>query len=88
MTENNLIRVIKRAERERAVPQAACVADAEPSAREQARAVVETVRQWIGESRQTRETWHREGRRQLGWPEDAGNSPEDELVRASREGEE
>ena len=68
MTEQHLmIKVIKRAERERSEQQDAGGVGAELSAREKARAVVATVKQWIGESRQAREERSQESRQQLGW---------------------
>ena len=88
MNGHRLIKVIKRAERERSVKRAAGCAQPESPAREEARALAATVKQWIGESRQSREALQRESRRQLGLTGDEVHGPQRELVSAPAAGEE
>jgi hypothetical protein len=73
MEERNLIRVIKRAEREQLERQAAESTNSETSARDKARAQAATVKEWISEFRQSRPARSQEIKRQLGWPEYEGN---------------
>ena len=69
MEERNLIRVIKRAERERLERQSAGSTSPETSARDKARAQAATVKEWISEFRQEQPARSQEIKRQLGWPE-------------------
>ena len=87
MASHHPIKVIKRAERESSAKRALC-AQPEPSARAEERAVAATVKQWVGEARQSREERQRESRRQFGWTEDAVHGPLWEAVSAPAGGEE
>jgi hypothetical protein len=69
MVSHNLIRVVKRAERERLGRLAAGGPRPEPSARNLARELAATVKGWVGEFEQNRPARLEELRRQLGWTE-------------------
>jgi hypothetical protein len=73
MEEHNLIRVIKRAEREQLERQAAESTNSETSARDKARELAATVKEWISEFRQSRPAQSQEIKRQIGWPEHVSN---------------
>lgn len=69
MVSHNLIRVVKRAERERPGRQATGDPRPELSPRYLARELAATVKAWVGEFEQNRPARVEELRRQLGWPE-------------------
>lgn len=69
MLSHHLIKVVKRAERERPGRQAAEDARPESSPRHLARELAATVKGWVGEFEQNRPARLEELRRQLGWPE-------------------
>src|SRR4051812_19516001 len=73
MEERNLIRVIKRAEREQLERQAAESTNSETSARDKARELAATVKEWIREFRQSRPARRQEIKRQIGGPEHVGS---------------
>ena len=69
MVSHNMIKVVKRAERERLGRQAAGGPRPELSPRNLARELAATVKGWVGEFEQNRPARLQELRRQLGWPE-------------------
>ena len=69
MVSHNLIKVVKREERERPARQTAVGPRPELSPRNLARELAATVKEWIGEFEQNRPARLQELRRQLGWPE-------------------
>lgn len=75
MVSHNLIRVVKRAERERAGRQAAAGPRPESSPHNLARELAATVKGWVGEFVQNRPARLQELRRQLGWPEVERDGP-------------
>lgn len=72
MNSQNIIKVIKRAERERLEQQTAGSANSESRARGKSREMAATVRGWVGELRQSRPARYREFKQRLGWSEDEG----------------
>ncbi len=72
MSRYHLIKVIKRIAREQS-EQEAEVPHAELSAHEKAREQAATVKNWISEFRQTRQTRFQEVTQQFGWLQDRGN---------------
>jgi hypothetical protein len=70
MITPNLIKVVKRAERERQGQQAA--GNSKPSSRDVARALAARVKEWVSEFEQARPVRLQELRRQLGWQEVGG----------------
>ena len=87
MDRYHLIKVIKRDERERLEQQAAGSTHSESPAREKARGLAATVKEWISESRQNRLARYQESKQQLGWSENEGDGPRHHVVRGSRQGE-
>ena len=87
MMSQNLIKVIKRAERK---PHAQQNADggAESGARGKARETEATVKEWVSEFMQGQPARYREIRQQLGWPEFERERLKQPTARAAREGEE
>ena len=69
MISQSLIKVVKRAERERLEQQAAVGTNHEPHPRRKARALAATVKGWVSEFEQARPVQLRELRQQLGWSE-------------------
>ena len=69
MVSHNMIRVVKRAERELPGRQAAGGTLPELSQRHLARELAATVKGWVGEFEQNRPARLEELKRQLGWPE-------------------
>ena len=69
MVSHNMIRVVKRAERERLGRLAAGDPRPELSPRNLAREMAATVKEWVGEFEQNRPARLEELKRQLGWPE-------------------
>jgi hypothetical protein len=73
MSEQNPVRVIKRAERERHEQQDdGSVSTASASARGEARELAATVKEWVSEFRQDSLVRQREINRRLGWLENEG----------------
>lgn len=69
MVSNNMIRVVKRTEREQSGRPVASGCGPESSPSTLARELAATVKGWIGEFEQNRPEKLQELRRQLGWPE-------------------
>lgn len=87
MGGHNLIRVIKRAERERLGQPASGSAGAEPSARDKASELAATVQEWVSEFRQSRPVRRQELKRELGWSENEDNGRGQLVESVPREGE-
>lgn len=83
MMSQNMVKVIKRAERRPHARQ-----DAEPCARGKTRATAATVKEWVSEFIEGRPARYREIRQQLGWPEFERERLKQPTTRAAREGEE
>jgi hypothetical protein len=86
MINQNLIKVVKRAERERLEGRPAAVAAPALSARGKARQLATTVKEWISEFERARPVRLQELRRQLGWPEIEGDSLPYQADEESQEG--
>lgn len=87
MTSHNLIKVIKRAERERLKQHAAGDVSSDSVARGNSREMAATVREWVGELRQSRLLRYQMSKQQLGWPEVEGSGTVRPAVGAACEGE-
>ena len=75
MVSHNLIRVVKRAERERPGRQAEGGPCPELSSRALARELTATVKAWVSEFEQNRPARLQELRRQIGWSETEREAP-------------
>ena len=75
MTNQRLIKVIKRVERQRPEPEAASSTDTESSAHNKARALATTVKGWVSEFQQTRLLRRQEIEERLGWSQGVGDRP-------------
>jgi len=87
MVTFNLVKIVKRAERERQGQRAAGSTNPEPSSREGARALAARVREWVSEFEQARPVRLQELRRQLGWQEIVGDGLSAQAVSDSVESE-
>ena len=87
MVTFHLVKIVKRAERERQGQQAAGSTNPEPSSRERARALAARVRGWVSEFEQARPVRLQELRRQLGWQEIVGDGLSAQAVSDSIESE-
>jgi hypothetical protein len=87
MVSHNMIKVVKRAERERLKELAAGVAGPESSPRHRARELAAGVKEWVIEFEQTRLARLQELRRRLGWSEPEGDGLPHRAVNDSIESE-
>jgi len=74
MITPNLVKVVKRAERERLGQQAAGSTNPKPSSRDRASPLAARVKEWVSEFEQARPVRLQELRRQLGWQELGGTA--------------
>src|ERR1044072_4201817 len=72
MVAPKLVKVVKRAERERLGQQAAGSMSPKPSSRDRARALAARVKEWVSEFEQARPVRLQELKQQLGWQEVGG----------------
>lgn len=87
MVTHHLIKVVKRAERERLGQQAAGGASLQTSPRREARELAARVKEWVTEFELARPVRLRELRLELGWPEIGEDGLTVQAVRDSVNGE-
>lgn len=87
MVTPNLVKVVKRAERERLGQQAAGSMSPKPSSRDRARALAARVKEWVSEFEQARPVRLQELKQQLGWQEFGGDGLPAQAVSDSVESE-